>query len=232
MSEKEISKKIEILAGGMDSYFSRVGIKAKKTWEGTCYNDGAYQVWELSREEFEKLLVAEEKTYQDNEWWRSAEGSNMGSVHRRFKINGHYIKAWDGTSRMEMEEENKQLPVDDRFSTPRTYQWLTEYLCNEIGASQPRNICALCVDLAKQNNMTMAELFNKYESQKYKYYLCECCQDTDNPDDEDIYNCKKCGRQICNICTTNLEEGEEIPCDSQHNIDSKYCPFCEGKVVK
>ena len=156
--------RIEILAGSMGSYFARTGIQAKKTWEGTRYGDGTYQVWELSQEEFERLSATEDKSYQDEEWWRSAEGSNMGLVHRRFKINHHYIKAWDGASREEQEEENKQLSADDRISTPREYRRLTEYLCDEIGASQPRNVCALCTDLAKQNGMTMAELFRKYES--------------------------------------------------------------------
>lgn len=43
------------------------------------------------------------------------------------------------------------------------YESLLEYLCENIGASQPRNVCALAVDLAKYNNMTMGELFTKYE---------------------------------------------------------------------
>jgi hypothetical protein len=64
------------------------------------------------------------------------------------------------------------------------------------------------------------------ENIKAKYYLCDCCKDTDNPDDEAIYNCKKCGKQICNACVINLKVGEEIPCDDQHNINARHCPFC------
>ncbi|SFM09513.1 hypothetical protein [Pelosinus propionicus] len=64
------------------------------------------------------------------------------------------------------------------------------------------------------------------ENIKTGYYLCDCCRDTDNPIDEDIYNCKKCGGQICNACVINLQVGEEIPCDGQHDINPKYCPFC------
>lgn len=60
----------------------------------------------------------------------------------------------------------------------------------------------------------------------YKYYLCDCCKDTDNPDDDAIYNCEKCGKQICNACVINLKVGEEIPCDDQQNINHKYCPSC------
>lgn len=153
---------VEILAGNMDNYFLRTGIIAKKTWEGSSCVGEIYQVWELSKDGFEKLSATIEKSYQDGEWWRSSEGSNMGEVNRRYKINGRYIKAWDGTSRQEMEEENKHLPVEDRLTYQREYKNLAEYFCDEIGASQPRNICALAVDLAKQNKMTMAELFRKY----------------------------------------------------------------------
>lgn len=66
----------------------------------------------------------------------------------------------------------------------------------------------------------------KQSDKNYKYYLCDCCKDTDNPDDDAIYNCKKCGKQICNGCVANLEVGEEIPCDDQQNIEYRYCPFC------
>jgi hypothetical protein len=44
-----------------------------------------------------------------------------------------------------------------------TYDNLTTYMCDELGASQPRNVCALAVDLARANGMTMAKLFETYE---------------------------------------------------------------------
>lgn len=43
------------------------------------------------------------------------------------------------------------------------YENLSDYLCNCIRVSQPRNVCACAVDLAKYNDMTMGELFEKYE---------------------------------------------------------------------
>ena len=156
---------MEILAGNLDGFIERSGIKAIKTHETT---DHKYQTWEIEDSEFEKLCKTNDDDYKDGDWWRSAEGSNMGSVNRRFKIDNHYIKAWDGASREEIEEENKNLPVCDRLSTPREYTGLAEYLCDEIGASQPRNVCALCVDLAKQNKISMAELFRKF----YKNHGC------------------------------------------------------------
>jgi len=149
----------EILAGNMDNFIKQNGINSVKTHET---KDGKYQVWELEDSELEKLCQTNDDDYKDSDWWRSAEGSNQGNVHRRFKINNHYIRAWDGESRIEMEEENKTLPMDDRFTTAREYGSLQEYLCEEIGASQPRNVCALCVDLANQNGISMAKLFKKF----------------------------------------------------------------------
>ncbi|MDU2064401.1 MAG: hypothetical protein E6713_06115 [Sporomusaceae bacterium] len=60
----------------------------------------------------------------------------------------------------------------------------------------------------------------------YKYHLCDICKNTDDPDDEAIYVCKECGKQICNCCVVNLEVGETIPCDYNNIIEAKYCPLC------
>ena len=46
---------------------------------------------------------------------------------------------------------------------PHRYDTLTEYMCNEIGASTEKNVCALAVDLARANGLTMARLFEIYE---------------------------------------------------------------------
>lgn len=43
-----------------------------------------------------------------------------------------------------------------------TYHDILIYLCDEIGASTERNVCACTIDLARQNNLTLAELFKKY----------------------------------------------------------------------
>lgn len=40
---------------------------------------------------------------------------------------------------------------------------LTHYISDVFNISSPRNVCAIAVDLAKYNNMTMGELFNKCE---------------------------------------------------------------------
>lgn len=52
---------------------------------------------------------------------------------------------------------------NDKDCWPREYDYLTEYMCDEIGASMEKNVCALAVDLARINNITMGELFTKYQ---------------------------------------------------------------------
>ena len=144
---------MEILAGNMDPYFKRTGIKAQKKWEGTA--DGCdYQVWEIEQEDFKKLAATSDDSYKLEEWWRSAESSSMGEPTVEYIINGKKIKAWDGECREEYEED---------CEGGRVYENLAEYLCYEIGASEPRNVVALAADLAAQNGMTMAELFKTYQ---------------------------------------------------------------------
>lgn len=143
----------EILGGELDQAFIDLNINAKKTYQAKDITDFE-QVWELSNKDYEKLCNIEEDDWKDNwGWWRNAIGSNMGSVNRRYNINNHYIRAWDGYSR----ENHKDYYQD------RKYQNLLKYFCDEIGASTEKNVCALAVDLAEQNNITMGELFSKYQ---------------------------------------------------------------------
>lgn len=146
----------EILGGQLDQAFIDLNINAKKTYQTKQDNTDFEQVWELSDEDYEKLCNLTEENWKDNwGWWRGAKGSNMGSVNHRYNINHHFIEAWDGRGR----EHSKS----DRYWASRKYHNLLEYFCGEIGASTEKNVTALAVDLAKQNNTTMAELFSKYQ---------------------------------------------------------------------
>lgn len=147
----------EILGAELDKAFEELNINATKTYEAKNIRykyQEIYQVWELSDDDFELICNMVEEDWKDNwGWWRSAEGSNMCSEIHRYNINNHYIKAWDGATR----ERN------DKDCWPREYDYLTEYMCDEIGASMEKNVCALAVDLARINNITMGELFTKYQ---------------------------------------------------------------------
>lgn len=148
---------MEILGADLDLAFQELGIHAYKTYEAKElwreYQE-KYQVWELTNEDHQKICDIDEKDWKDEwGWWRSADGSNLGAVSRRYDIHGHYIKAWDGMAR-----EGERDWYQDR-----KYSHLTQYFCDEIGASTEKNVCALATDLAFQNGITMAELFRKYQ---------------------------------------------------------------------
>lgn len=147
----------EILGGELDKAFKELNISAKKTYESKNIRheyQEIYQVWELSDEDFEKICNLTEKDWKDDwGWWRSAEGSNLCNPISRFNINHHYMKAWDGV--------NRETSSRDHWS--REYNNLLEYFCDEIGASMEKHICALAVDLARINGITMGELFRKYQ---------------------------------------------------------------------
>jgi len=140
---------LEILAMELDSAVTDIGVLAKKAYQGK-----EYQVWELDKKEFEKLCRIPDEEWKDN-WgmWRSAKGSNMRVPEDEYMINNHLILAWDGSARTEVE--------DDEYYLDRSYANLLEYFSNELGASQPRNVCALAIDLARANGITMAELFSR-----------------------------------------------------------------------
>lgn len=140
----------EILGNNLAVFFFNAEISAKRTYEGQIY-----EVWEISEADYEKICNMSEEDFadcasNDEAWWRGSEGSNMGIPYVKYTINGKKIIAWDRPNR-------------ERSRRNRRYSTLLEYMCEEIGASQPRNVCALAVDLAKYNNMTMGELFAKYE---------------------------------------------------------------------
>lgn len=139
---------IEIFANNLGSFFENTRIK------GTCiYKGKEYEVWEVDEDDFDIMCYMTEerfKAYCPDGWWRSSIGSNLGNVDGVVEINGKEMLGWF-----------HKKDIDDEY-TP-SYHKLTDYLCYYIGASTPSNICACTMDLAKYNNMTLGELFNKYE---------------------------------------------------------------------
>lgn len=151
----------EILGKKIDLAFKELGINAIKTYEEKIDSDYKTQVWEVDDEDFEKLCNIEDDDWKSEwGWWRHCLGSNMNHPLSEFSINKHKIIAWDGTSRMEAENGKTKMT---NGGSPREYSSLLEYFCDEIGASQPRNVCALATDLARINNIKMSELFKKYQ---------------------------------------------------------------------
>lgn len=157
---------IEILVwGNPRKELDRLNIKAQCTWIGLDRHSDEMRIYEVSDADHQVMCDEPEtdKTWTDC-CWRSAKGSNKGNVTVRYKIAGHYIKAWDGEGRKEaLEEVNGNTKSDDYYFDKREYVDIFYYLNEEIGAGQPSNMCALLTDLAKQNGIKMSQLLAKYQ---------------------------------------------------------------------
>ena len=164
---------IEILAcNGIQNAFKEFGIKAKRTYKMS--HEPYYEVWELDKRDLKVLNNCGE--WMDSwGWFRHAKGSNMGSACSFFMVNGYELIAWDGDMRDELlnrwcdesnevkKEYNYSFKKYEEFWMPHAYRTLLEYMYNEIGASTASNVCALAIDLARANRMSMAKLFEIFE---------------------------------------------------------------------
>lgn len=142
---------VEILGNNLKQFFDTIDSPPNDA--EITYAGDRYEVWEVSDELFKRMGDMSEEEFIDlageDAWWRSSNGSVLGFPDTEFDINGNDLTAWDSPI-YESKKGNK-------------YEKLSEYLCECIGVSQPRNVCACAMDLAKYNDMTMGELFEKYE---------------------------------------------------------------------
>ena len=140
---------IEILGKNLKQFFDTIDNppnNAEITYAGKMS-----EVWEVSDELYKRMYDMSEEMFVEiageDAWWRNSDGSILGVPDTKFTINGEDMIGWNTKS----EYENFQ------------YANLSDYLCYGVGASQPKNVCACAMDLAKYNNMSMGELFEKYE---------------------------------------------------------------------
>lgn len=127
------------------------------------YAGDRYEVWEVSDELFKKMCDMSEEEFVElageDTWWRQSNGSILGQPNAIMLVNGKELKCWT-------KEENNFYGTCWCYGEEelqKEHGPLSEYLCDEVGASLPKNVCACAVDLAKYNDMTMGELFEKYE---------------------------------------------------------------------
>ena len=164
---------VEILAKNIENLFENT---ANRIYQGTKYDvyaipDSVHKnMCDMSDEEFEQKCP--------DGWWRSAEGSTFGSPDTTVIINGKEILAWCGEYRKnyytdccsdcgDFQTLCKATTEDIEMCLgTKKYDTLLNYLCQELGVSSAKNVCAVCVDLAKYNNMTMAELFSVYQGEE------------------------------------------------------------------
>ena len=133
----------EILAGnGIQNAFKEFGIKAKRTYKGT--KEPYYEIWEVDKKGLRMLEDAPE--WPDSwGWYRHAKGSNMGTACDFFTVNGQFMIGW------EAQDGND------------TYDTLLDYFHKGLSVGMESNICALAVDLARVNSVSLGRLFQMYE---------------------------------------------------------------------
>lgn len=141
---------MEILGNNLKRFFDTLD----KAYESeVMYSGKEYEVWDITEDQYKIMCAMTEEGFAsiagDDSWWRSSQGTILGIPDTEFKVNGEYLLGW-----------NSPLYGD---KSDQEYANLAEYLCECIGVSVPKNVCACCMDLAKYNDMTMAELFQKYQ---------------------------------------------------------------------
>lgn len=171
----------EILGGELEQVFKDLHINVKKTFQSKIKKNDYNQIWELSDEDYETLCSIKDEDWKDGwSWWQYAEGSNVeDSPTCHMKINGKDILAYYDRENIKMyledflesayiaefktEEKARERLIKDYFDEECIYGNLTNYCCEQWGASMERNVCAITVSLAKLNNMTLGELFTLYQ---------------------------------------------------------------------
>ena len=145
----------EILGNNLEHFFEyldKYGVESNLTYKGE-----RYEVWEVDDDLFPEMYDMSEEEFVElageDAWWRQSDGSVLDTPDTKVYINGHEMLGWAGELLEDEEYEEFEIHASN----------LSNYLCDVVGASQPKNVCALAVDLAKYNNMTMGELFAKYE---------------------------------------------------------------------
>ena len=145
----------EILGNNLEKFF--FVLDYPKEYVAICiYKSNRYEVWLMDDEIFDMIAdMSEEKFVKfagEDAWWRSSNGSVLYSLDKgEVTINNQKMIGWI------------RKPWNEEISKDINYQSLSEYLCEFIGASMPRNVVACAMDLAKFNHLTMGELFKKYE---------------------------------------------------------------------
>lgn len=131
----------EILAENLQSLFDNTSLIGVKTYSGKTY-----EVWQVPDYTFESMCNMGDEEFEKlcpEGMWRCSDGSNMGYPHDHLTVNKKKLRCWD-------EKENSYRN--------QKCESLLNYLCNNVGASQPKNVCALAVDFAKYNGCNLRQL--------------------------------------------------------------------------
>ena len=141
-----------LIVGEVKKEFNKLDVEYRETYRGE-----EYRVCEVTEDEFK--ILCDDADNNDDEWedggWRY---SDQGRTNDILKVNGEELKCWYEPDKDELEE----LEEGEDYYRPEPSD-LLEYLCDIMGCSAFRNVCALTKDLAKYNDIKLSELFEKYQ---------------------------------------------------------------------
>lgn len=144
-----------------------LGIDAKMTYSftpsKTSYWIDGFEIWEVPDFFIDDANDFSEEQWCSlfpDQWFRSSSGTVLEDYSleiRTFIINGIPLNCW-------VNPEKLQDFIFDDSDEERecSYSNILQYCSEEWSVGQPRNICAICVGLAKMNNLTLGDLFTRY----------------------------------------------------------------------
>lgn len=131
----------------------------------SIWADG-FEIWSVPEEALTIMSKPSEDEWIDqfdDKWWRYCEGTNLeGGPTHHFEINGKGLICWNNPDFSDYytdEDFDGQLVL---FNRDYSYDNVLQYCREEWGVGTPKNVCAICIGLAKMNNMTLGELFARY----------------------------------------------------------------------
>lgn len=210
----------EILVwGSPEKEFTRLGVNPELTWKGIGWDKGEeMRVYEVNENDF-KILCNEEddEQYWKDTGWRYCEGSNQGVPQSKTKVNNKDLICWYEPF-VDEEDEEYDEPYYEEF------KHLLQYLCDSVGASQPRNVCALAMDLAKYNNMKMSDLFREYQEYEDRVVSINVTDELGthvlNPTCF-IVKCEKCGNER-NLYESDIQDNNIKPTPCSCGGENKF----------
>ena len=142
---------VEIIGQNLDQYFQN----ESENIAHCTYKGKDLEVWNVCESMFGFMNEQTEEDFfneaGEDAWWRQADGSILGRPSDKSIVNGHEITLWDLNEALFHYRDLHE-----------TYDSLLDYIYDHVGATSPKNVCAILVDLAKFNNITVGELCNKY----------------------------------------------------------------------
>lgn len=160
----------EILGHSLKQFFESCKFEAYPTYLGIDF-----EVWIVDDKTFEEMCDMSETKFEElcsDGWWSHSEGSVLGSPDDIYKVNNNDLLVWNvkrnrdycclNCNRFEEECNGDDEDIFECYGE-KYFKSLSEYLCNEVGATTGRNVCACAVDLARYNGISLGELFNRYQ---------------------------------------------------------------------